>query len=400
MRDIEGNYFRNGVEAGGQQSRIDGGDSLESSPPPEQHHRISQTWRIIFGVSCVIAVSLDPLFFYVPVINEENKCIELDKKLRTISLILRSVTDIIGIINIILQVLYGYTDKTSGEDIDPKKIPRRWLYFLIDILVLLPFPQKVVDFFCSFQYVPRVVQIYLSWKDPKRKANKLTNKSPIWLKAAFNFFLYIIASHVLGAFWYFLSIERETACWHRACVDKECSESSFNCDHSLGNYTFLNDVCIISPPNSTPNTTFFDFGIFLGALQSGVVQSKSFSEKFFQCFWWGMRNLSSLGQNLQTSNYVWESLFTILISLLGLLLFSYFIGNLQKKREEMRRKKEERKRKKEEKKRKKGEKKRKKQKHQDGSGDGKEEEGEAKEDTSERREEEAETLSPCLSPNS
>nr|POE89415.1 cyclic nucleotide-gated ion channel 1 [Quercus suber] len=250
IHDIEGNYPRNGVEAGDQQSVIDGRDSLERSSSSlldhEQHHRILQTWRIIFGVSCVIAVSLDPLFFYVPVINEENKCIELDKKLRTISLILRSVTDIIGIINIILQVLNGYTDKTSGEDFDPNKTPRWWqLYFLIDILVLLPFPQ------------------------------------------------------VLGAFWYFLSIERETACWHRACVDKECSESSFNCDHSLGNYTFLNDVCNISPPNTTPNTTFFDFGIFLGALQSGVVQSKSFSEKFFQCFWWGLRNLRFDKLNLQ-----------------------------------------------------------------------------------------------------
>nr|XP_023929453.1 cyclic nucleotide-gated ion channel 1-like [Quercus suber] len=136
----------NGVEAGDQQSVIDGRDSLERSSSSlldhEQHHRILQTWRIIFGVSCVIAVSLDPLFFYVPVINEENKCIELDKKLRTISLILRSVTDIIGIINIILQVLNGYTDKTSGEDFDPNKTPRWWqLYFLIDILVLLPFPQ-------------------------------------------------------------------------------------------------------------------------------------------------------------------------------------------------------------------------------------------------------------------
>ncbi|XP_023877059.2 cyclic nucleotide-gated ion channel 1 [Quercus suber] len=328
---------------------IEGGDSLErsSSSPLEQHHRIFQTWRIIFGVSCVIAVSLDPLFFYVPVINEENKCIELDKKLRTISLILRSVTDIIGIINIILQVLNRYTDKNSGEDSDPKKIPRWWLYFLIDILVLLPFPQviiliifrelkgskslnmrKLLTFLVLFQYVPRVVQIYRSWKDP----NKVSNKTPIWVKAAFNFFLYIIASHVLGAFWYFLSIERETACWHRACsAHKECSESSFNCDHSSGNYSFLNDVCIItiSPPNTTPNTTYFDFGIFFGALQSGVVQSKSFPEKFSQCFWWGLRNLSSLGQNLQTSNYVWESLFTILISLFGLLLFSYFIGNLQ-----------------------------------------------------------------------
>nr|POE80355.1 cyclic nucleotide-gated ion channel 1 [Quercus suber] len=314
--DLEGNYSRHRNEAEGQQSMIEG-------------------------------VSLDPLFFYVPVINEENKCIELDKKLRTISLILRSVTDIIGIINIILQVLNRYTDKNSGEDSDPKKIPRWWLYFLIDILVLLPFPQviiliifrelkgskslnmrKLLTFLVLFQYVPRVVQIYRSWKDP----NKVSNKTPIWVKAAFNFFLYIIASHVLGAFWYFLSIERETACWHRACsAHKECSESSFNCDHSSGNYSFLNDVCIItiSPPNTTPNTTYFDFGIFFGALQSGVVQSKSFPEKFSQCFWWGLRNLSSLGQNLQTSNYVWESLFTILISLFGLLLFSYFIGNLQ-----------------------------------------------------------------------
>ncbi|KAK7828327.1 cyclic nucleotide-gated ion channel 1, partial [Quercus suber] len=264
--------------------------------------------------SCVIAVALDPLFFYVPVINEDNKCIGLDKKLRTISLILRSVTDIIGIINIILKVLNGYTDKTSGEDIDPKKIPWRWwLYFLIDILVLLPFPQviiliifrelkgskslkkrKLLNFLVLFQYAPRVVQIYRSWKDPERKENKLyperkenklSNKTPIWVKAAFNFILYIIASHVLGAIWYFLSIDRETACWHKACEkNNECSDSSFNCDHILGNHTFLNVDCIISPPNASPNTTFFDFGIFLGALQSGVVQSDSFLKNYFNVF--------------------------------------------------------------------------------------------------------------------
>ena len=103
-----------------------------------------QSWRIIFGVSCVIAVALDPLFFYVPVINEDKKCIGLDKKLRAISLILRSVTDIIGIINIILQFRNGYKDENSGEEVkDFRKIARRylWPYFVIDILVILPFPQ-------------------------------------------------------------------------------------------------------------------------------------------------------------------------------------------------------------------------------------------------------------------
>ena len=103
--------------------------------------------RIIFGVSCVIAVSLDPLFFYVPVIEEDKKCIGLDKKLRFISLIMRSVTDIIGVINIILQLNdNGFKEEKFGKAKLLKhrqKKARRyfWLYVLIDIFVILPFPQ-------------------------------------------------------------------------------------------------------------------------------------------------------------------------------------------------------------------------------------------------------------------
>ena len=102
-----------------------------------------QSWRIIFGVSCVIAVALDPLFFYVPVINEDKKCIGMDKKLGAISLILRSVTDIIGIINIIMQFRNGYNENSREEVKGFRKIASRylWPYFVIDILVILPFPQ-------------------------------------------------------------------------------------------------------------------------------------------------------------------------------------------------------------------------------------------------------------------
>jgi cyclic nucleotide gated channel len=35
----------------------------------------------------------------------------------------------------------------------------------------------------------------------------------------------------------------------------------------------------------------FDFGIFLDALQSGVVESRDFTDKLFYCFWWGLKNL-------------------------------------------------------------------------------------------------------------
>uniref|UniRef100_A0A2P2LDF2 Uncharacterized protein MANES_05G023700 n=1 Tax=Rhizophora mucronata TaxID=61149 RepID=A0A2P2LDF2_RHIMU len=71
--------------------------------------------------------------------------------------------------------------------------------------------------------------------------------------------------------------------------------------------------------------------MFIDALESGVVgQSKNFPQKFFYCFRWGLRNLSSLGQNLKTSTFVWEILFAVLIAVAGLVLFSLLIGNMQK----------------------------------------------------------------------
>jgi cyclic nucleotide gated channel len=56
----------------------------------------------------------------------------------------------------------------------------------------------------------------------------------------------------------------------------------------VGNLSFLDNYC----PIITPNETVFNFGIFLDALQSGVVSSSmDFRQKFFYCFWWGLQNL-------------------------------------------------------------------------------------------------------------
>lgn len=40
-------------------------------------------------------------------------------------------------------------------------------------------------------------------------------------------------------------------------------------------------------------------------------------------------SFSSLGQNLKTSNFIWENIFAICISVIGLILFSLLIGNMQ-----------------------------------------------------------------------
>ncbi|KAH9646549.1 Cyclic nucleotide-gated ion channel 1 [Citrus sinensis] len=258
-----------------------------------------QKWNKIFVLSCVIAVSLDPLFFYVPVINGDRKCVDLDKKMETTASVLRSFTDIFYIFHIILQFRTGFIAPSSrvfGRGVlveDTWLIAKKYMssHFLVDILAVLPLPQVVIliiipnmggsevvntknllKFVVLFQYVPRFLRIYPLYKEVTRTSGILTETA--WAGAAFNLFLYMLASH-------------------------------------------------------PADTKLFNFGIFLGALESGIVESTYFPKKFFYCFWWGLRNLSSLGQNLETSTYVWEICFAVFISISGLVLFSFLIGNMQ-----------------------------------------------------------------------
>ncbi|XP_050260515.1 cyclic nucleotide-gated ion channel 1-like isoform X2 [Quercus robur] len=242
-------------------------------------------------------------------------------------------------------------------------IARRYLrsYFVFDILVILPIPQvaisrilsemtvmrssnKMVMLNCAvlFSYVPIILQIFRSWKELIRSDEKFEEN--IWIKAALNFFLYLLAGHVLGAFWYFFSFQRMMICWRLSCQSQiACDRKSFACDNSRRYFSFDNRVCQISTPD-----TQFDFGIYSEAIEFGVVSEQGL-EKIFYGFWWGMQNLSLLGQNLKTSIYVWDNFFSVYISVTRLFLLLYFVGNLQlviTRSEELRRKMKSEKRKK------------------------------------------------------
>ena len=103
-------------------------------------------WNVMFIVSCMIAVSLDPLFFYLPVIHEDRKYLALDTKLKIIAICLRSVTNFIHLLNIILQFLCPYIDEDERKlgrtkaVTDAWPIAKRylWSYFIFDILAILP----------------------------------------------------------------------------------------------------------------------------------------------------------------------------------------------------------------------------------------------------------------------
>ncbi|KAL6282758.1 hypothetical protein ACE6H2_013687 [Prunus campanulata] len=325
-------------------------------------------WNKMIVISCVIAISLDPLFLYIPFIDEGKRCLGMDKRLWNVALILRSLTDITFVVDIGYQIYEGLNqaykeinERKSDWQVDWQttlirrdeiirfaKIFARdltWCPLVTDLLSVFPMPQllvrvffkiwwsgyseprKVVNFFLLIQYLPRIYRIILS-------STELTRTIKIWVKAIFNFFLYILASHVIGAFWYFFSIQRETFCWHQACqnqTDPEGCMSTFYCDHdntAKPNITFFDEHCNIDVPYNA--TEPFKYGIFLDSLKSGNAGNNStFPTKLCYSFWWGLRNLSNFGTNLATSNYMWENLFAILISVTGLLLFVYLIGNVQ-----------------------------------------------------------------------
>ncbi|PRQ39341.1 putative cGMP-dependent kinase, Ion transport domain-containing protein [Rosa chinensis] len=302
----------------------------------------------MFVVSC-IAVSVDPLFLYIPIVDENNKCLGIDNKLRIAALVLRSLTDIPSVLHIIHQIRRvaampevepWWMDRVELQKLQKErrfKIRRICVHIAIYFLAVLPIPQVMILViflrmrdsivytrtpiiaFLVLQCLVRAYQIYQSCIKFKRVRR--------WIKGAFNFLLYILAAHVLGAFWYFSSIERETSCWQQACKNTAGCKHAYYCSNTSAstNIAFLNESCPINPSN----TTLFDFGIFLDALQSGNTGSVGFLTKYSYTFWWGIRNLSNFGTNLESSGYIWESCFAILICAIGLLLFMYLLGNVQ-----------------------------------------------------------------------
>ncbi|KAI7725445.1 hypothetical protein M8C21_009710 [Ambrosia artemisiifolia] len=315
---------------------------------------ISQ-WNKTFLLCSVVALALDPLFLYIPVVNGTQKCLDMDRNLAIVVCVLRSFADILYVIHIIINFRTMFLVPSSrvfgrGEYVDePQYVAMHYLtsYFIIDVLAALPLPQiavliisrnldgptsfskeKLLKFIIFCQYVPRVIQTSLFYKKVTKVSGFLIEKA--WSGAAFNFFLYVLASHVVGALWYFFAIESELRCWHIACKRHNRHSMHLYCGEGRGgDYGFLNASCPLLERNEIKDSTNFDFGIFLDALQTRVLETRDFRQKILYCSWWGLQSLSSLGQGLKASTFYGEILFADFIAVVGLVLFALLIGNMQ-----------------------------------------------------------------------
>ncbi|KAJ9562561.1 hypothetical protein OSB04_007721 [Centaurea solstitialis] len=181
------------------------------------------------------------------------------------------------------------------------------------------------------QYIPRLFVIF-PLNQRIIKSTGFVAKTA-WAGAAYNLLLYMLASHVLGASWYLMSIGRQHSCWQQGCKEEMASKvciSFLDCNsvNQPERKRWLESTSLRTLCDASNETSPFKFGMFADAFTSEVASSRFF-EKYLYCLWWGLRNLSSYGQNLETSIYIGETLFCSTICIGGLILFAQLIGNMQ-----------------------------------------------------------------------
>ncbi|CAL0319981.1 unnamed protein product [Lupinus luteus] len=318
-------------------------------------------WNRTFLYACLFALFLDPLYFYFP-ITGDKACMQTDIVLGVFVTFSRTVADLFFLFHMVLKFRTAYVNPKSrvyGRKeliTDPHQIATRYLKsdFIIDLLATLPLPQIVVWFVIPAlknstaahvnhtlslivlsQYIPRLFQIF-PLQRRILKTSGLIAKTAL-AGALYNLGFYMLASHVLGASWYVTSIQRQYECWRITCKKEMNKTHSPSCNPKFLDCAILGDhereawfrrTRVLTDCDALNDKNKFQFGMFADAFTDHVSSSRFF-QKYFYCLWWGLKNLSSYGQNLQTSTYSGETLFSSFICISGLILFAHLIGNMQ-----------------------------------------------------------------------
>ncbi|CAI0472777.1 unnamed protein product, partial [Linum tenue] len=295
---------------------------------------------------------------------QDKKCTYINYPLTTTIVVLRSLTDFVYLLNILLRFRLAYLDPEStelgaGELVKhPKKIAKNYMrgWFLIDLLNAPPLPQIIVLLVLPgelgssganyaknllrtavvVQYVPRL------WRFLPLvigRAESGFTFQTAWANLVINFLTFVLSGHVMGACWYLFGLQRVNQCFRDACHNSNITNciNFIDCGHGeefmelSRNPEWKN---WISDVNATACFTTiggggggFSYGIFAQAVN--LTTEDSFITRYIYSLFWGFQQISTLAGNQEPSYFVWEVLFTMLIVGLGLLLFAFLIGNMQ-----------------------------------------------------------------------
>ena len=123
--------------------------------------RFVARWNRTFLYVCIVALFLDPLYFYFP-ITGDKACMQTDIVLGVFVTFSRTIADLFFLFHMVLKFRTAFVSPLSSvygrKDLvtDPRQIASRYLRsdFAIDLFATLPLPQVCVSNFNSinFQY--------------------------------------------------------------------------------------------------------------------------------------------------------------------------------------------------------------------------------------------------------
>ncbi|XP_042504534.1 probable cyclic nucleotide-gated ion channel 20, chloroplastic isoform X2 [Macadamia integrifolia] len=326
------------------------------------HAKLVRQWSYFVHIACFVSIFLDPLFFFLLTVQEDNKCIVLNSPLTTTLVVFRTVTDFIYFMHMLIQFRLAYVAPESrvvgaGDFvIHPKKVALNYLcgYFSIDLFVVLPLPQimilvvlrkyvgssaanygrNLLQAAFLLQYMPRLYRFLplIAGLFP----TGFTFASA-WGNLVLNLIMFILAGHVVGSCWYLFGLQRVNKCLQDACIDsqqKACIEF-IDCGHGEKIAKFKSKPEWLSWVNNENATACFDtssngsfsYGIYYQAVSLST--KPSIIVRYVYSLFWGFLQISTLAGNQVPSYFVWEVLFTMAITGLGIMLFAILIGNIQ-----------------------------------------------------------------------
>lgn len=329
----------------------------------DPRRKLTQTLNKWCFLARSVALAVDPLFFYVLIINTYYACVYMDGVFAILVTSLRTACDAIHLVHIWLQLKSAYVSRESlvvgrGSLVwDARKIALHYLRpgggFWFDLFVILPIPQVVfwvaVPFMIRegqtlslmilllimflFQYIPKVYHVICL----ARRMRHVTGFvfGTVWWGFALNLSAYFIAAHASGGCWYLLTVQRTATCLITQCQnDNGCDLRLVGCSQPISYRGLVMDMPGYEGNNN--QTVFsscyngqsgYPFGIYSWAV--ALVTEQSWSTKILYPIFWGIMTLSSFGNALTPSNHSLEAAFCIIVITCGLLLFTLLIGNIQ-----------------------------------------------------------------------
>ncbi|KAJ4893864.1 hypothetical protein Rs2_20658 [Raphanus sativus] len=316
------------------------------------HSKFVQSWTKFFALSCLLAIFIDPLFFFLILVKQKDKCIVIDWPMATAFVAVRSVTDVLFSVNILLQFRLAYVAPEStvvgaGQLVDhPRKIARHYFRgkFLLDLFIVMPIPQILILWIIPahlgisganyaknllraavlFQYIPKLYRLLplLAGQTPTGFIFESA-----WANFVINLLTFMLAGHVVGSCWYLFGLQRVNQCLRDACgnSDHEC-RALIDCrpGNSGGSLAAWRS-------NASAVACFqedgFPYGIYLKAVN--LTGHSSLFTRYSYSLFWGFQQISTLAGNQVPSYFLGEVFFTMGIIGLGLLLFALLIGNMQ-----------------------------------------------------------------------